>query len=351
MKPLPPFDVESIQSFIIQRIIDRKVMAPYLASIGLQSRGFYPAVIGGVNVVRCASISQRAKKLIGTLYSNDIDIKYIISHKVKDLSDRHVQAAHKERSAFLQHMTTDTKLQKILQEAAHFAGYPGLTITLELKDSTDSQWEGIRKNMRIALQAVYSWKENTKKYAKDLIDTGVYSDYSQEMFFNYMTYIDAKLKQPVPTHTYKEVPFATCSWTYFDTVRMLILYGERYHRALAANDDKEIEFQFQKYLKYLAKFAVLYVQINKLKDNDHTYRLIKQLYVKTQSVISAINIQRETQDSPRIMTPHRDFMRSLLQELKGHTNITKLETAFKKGLRGTTRTLRNKTETQKKKGE
>jgi len=332
MKGIPTFDVEAVHSFIITSMINKKIMVPYLKKT---SSRYYPALIGGVCVTRCAALIPRARKLIGALYSNDIDIKWMIISHVVGLDDEVVGRAHKARWKFLAGLLGDAKMEKVLREAERMVPSEGVKVRLEIKDSTNSEFEGIRKSMRVSMRCVYKWKEGgvDKEFAKDLVDTGVYSDYGKEMYLNYKTYISPGSKLPVPVHTFKGLPFATCEWTYFETVGMLIKFGEGYHAAVEKGDKKEIKLNFLKYLKYLAKFSVLYVMMNKLKSKDATYLKIKELYGDVQKVLASINIKKELEESPQVMTPERNFMKMLLEEMRGRTNMTRLEAAFKNGLK------------------
>jgi len=326
----PPFDVEKLHSAIIGAIIDNELMVPYISKH--ITKDHYPVLIGGVNVTRCANLSERTRTLLGSLYANDIDIKYMIQGHVESLEDKRILAAHKNRMSFVNKFVKDKQVAKVLLDVA---GMEPLCSSIELVivDFFDSDIVALKENMRVCIKTVFKWGDG-KEYFKDLIDTAVWSDYSQEMILSYQYFFDTPLKVNVPFHMHKGVPFATCGWTYFDTLRLLILCGEAYQKAIKSGDEKQVRFTFMKYWKYLAKFAVLYVHINKIKTQDPDYLILKRLYNKSQKIITGI---RQRDQSTRVISGRqKTFMNKLVQELRGRTNMNRLEKLLKAGLPGKT---------------
>jgi hypothetical protein len=328
--------LEHVHSKLLQLFVDGGLLARHIGTrvqdVG-QGKGharprrrdneIYPVVIGGVNVLRCAKLDDRAIGLLGRLYKNDIDIKFVVKGKVKD-NDAHVmKRAHAMRMRFIQGLLADGTVERHVANAARRVN--GLEIKFIVDDKTGASREAVRRSMVVSIRAEYR-VAGTLVLKKVLMDTGMYTSFSQDYFDGYHAFFMKEVSLPIPYYVSRGVPFATCGWAYYDTVRMLVLCGDAYRAALETGDVGEQRYQFVKYTKYLGKFAVLYTQVNKLRGDDD-YERIKTLYASAQDIFSRYGL------SAYGMTALDDGDKRLLQgivdTLQQKTNLANLERAIR----------------------
>jgi hypothetical protein len=132
-----------------------------------------------------------------------------------------------------------------------------------------------------------------------------------------------ELSLPIPYYVSRGVPFATCGWAYYDTVRMLVVCGDAYRAALEAGDAGEQRYQ---YTKYLAKFAVLYTQVNRLRGDDD-YERIKTLYASAQDIFSRYGLG--AYDMAALEDGDKRLLQGIVEALQQKTNLAKLERAIR----------------------
>jgi hypothetical protein len=326
--------LELVHSKLIQLFVDGGLLARHIGTraqdVGhgqatpmRRNHEIYPVVIGGVNVLRCAKLNVRAIALLGRLYKNDIDIKFVVKGKVKD-NDVHVmKRAHLMRMRFIDGLLADGAVERHIANVARRV--KGLEIKLIVEDKTGAPREAVRRSMVVSIRAEYR-VAGTLRLKKVLMDTGMYTTFSQDYFDSYHAFFMKELSLPIPYYVSRGVPFATCGWAYYDTVRMLVVCGDAYRAALEIGDVGEQRYQFVKYTKYLGKFAVLYTQVNKLRGDDD-YERIKTLYTSAQDIFSRYGLGAYN------MTALDDGDRRLLQEiveaLQQKTNLANLERAIR----------------------
>jgi hypothetical protein len=196
----------------------------------------YPVVLGGVDVMRCAK---------GQGSTSDIDIKFVVCPRVLGPDDVIFQQAISIRDRFI------AEVFELGKEALALALGTNSTIELTMGD-TDLKILTQRKAIYITYLST-----GTKEV---IIDTGIFSDYSVEMFDQFHNFFNFA---SVPTIFVDHIPYATCSWTLVDTVRML-----------KASKDKGLHIKFwrNKYVKYLSKFALMYNSYNKTDKASAIYQ-------------------------------------------------------------------------------
>lgn len=318
--------VKDVHSSLLKMFVDGGLLARHIGLAQYQNKKIYPVVIGGVNVLRCARMSKRAIEMLGSVYKNDLDIKFVINKIIKNNEDNTVRTADKMRREMLAAIMADTEIHRRIQRLGE---RNGVDIVLKVEDMTQTRNEMLMRNLMVNIYVEYKI-EGRLVERKEFIDTGIYSNYSQELFKSYQKFFKQPLRKPIPVRVHEGVPFATCGWTYYDTIRMLILYGQRLNAAEVGSRDQR--FYFLRYLKYLAKFAVLYVQMNKIAAaDDDKFRKIKGLYMAAKTVLAASDIK----DKSIVGVPrdHQDVMRDLFDVLKAQTNLTKLQDVIEKGSR------------------
>ena len=213
----------------------------------------YPVLLGGVDVMRCSK---------GRGETQDIDIKFVVIPQVGGPDDTVFKEAVKMRDEFL------AKLMQV----ANASGLLGPTTSLSLSEHP------IMKTSRICM-----YEENHATGVKEvLIDTGIFSNYSWNMFDNFANFFDTNV--PVPVYYKAKVPYATCSWTLVDTVRMLHVCRKQVEDIQAQKQPqnekqaKNEKFWMDKFVKYQLKFALMYNSYNKSKKSqvDEAYKLATQ---------------------------------------------------------------------------
>lgn len=313
-------DIEQIHSNIMRSMINSQIMSSFLQR---KRQEYYPVVIGGINVVRCAKLSKNAIEMIGNVYKNDIDIKYIMVGNIKSLEEQIVQTAHVDRMQFLEKLQGSPEFQRILrkEEINH-----NMLILTSIDDQTHHEVEGIRLSMRVALKLEYIFNNADVSIRKVIIDTGIVSNLSQgEVHFSFQRLFRPKENIPVPYILYKSIPVATCVWTYFDTARMLMLVETKYRELEDKKDKSSIEerkFIFSKYLKYLAKFTIMYLSLSETTKRNKDFDLLRDIFEKAQKELD-IPIKKD------ISNDQKQMISTLIRFLRGKTDLKTLQFLLK----------------------
>lgn len=234
-------------------------MKHFLSTPGLFNRyktnDIYPVVLGGIDVIRCCQ---------GFGTTADIDIKFVVSPKIVGKEDPNFRLACALRDRFLAELLQIANDSKML----------GPTTILTVSE--------VDQKMPSARVVVYEEINNNKQI---FIDTGIFSNMSMYMYENFANFFPHKL---IPTFVDNHIPFATCSWTLVDTVRMLHYCKEQFKISNHA------QFWKKKYLKYLGKFNILYHYYNGKSEMMHQlFRSIPEAeeYLSTQTNIERIKEQ------------------------------------------------------------
>ena len=212
----------------------------------------YPVLLGGVSHVRC--VEKLASMF--SMTTSDIDIKFVIPKKE---SPALIQKADQMRKDFLEGIMYDRKIQKILSHE-----FDQAYLILSPMDTT----------MHGKRQVIYvQYKDEPKRIT--LIDTAIVSEKSFPFFRHYKNFFFHQTQtedsyKPIPFVWKNDIPFATCNWTYYDTIRMLNTSRIDFFKS-------PNKFAYKKYIKYILKFISLYFIINKVQKINES-DLIKELY-------------------------------------------------------------------------
>lgn len=318
-------DVKVVHSKLLKMFVDGGLLARHIMNPAFKNQKIYPVVIGGVNVLRCARISKAAIELLGSVYKNDLDIKFVVNKTIRDNNDNTVRKADAMRRVFLEAIMRDAVIATKVRDLGKRSG---VSIVLKLEDMTQTSNEMLMRNMMVNIYVEYIGKDGVLIGKKEFIDTGIYSNYSQELFKSYQRFFKEPLRRPIPVKLHNGIPFATCGWTYYDTIRMLILYGQRFRDSMMKTSLKNQRFQFLRYLKYLTKFVVLYVQINKI-NGGKGFNKIQDMYERARDVLSKTNIRDKTVTG--VTLEQQDIMNALIDVLQDKTNLQKLQTSIENG--------------------
>ena len=201
-----------------------------------QTKDIYPVVIGGIDLMRCCH---------GQGSTMDIDIKFVVIPRVTGPDDTVFKLAVTMRNTFV---------AEVLELAKKKQGQKQPLVDLVLGE--------VDVKMKTQRLCIYQDDHSAAATASKqvIIDTGIASNYSVDKFDQFRNFFSPQ--KPIPTFIKDNIPYATCSWVLVDTVRMLITC-----RLLIAN-----EYWRKKYMKYQAKFALLYNSYNKTERATKAYQ-------------------------------------------------------------------------------
>lgn len=225
---------ELVQMFLKRILNTKNLFAKYRVD-----KLIYPVVLGGVDVLRCC-------KGKSGLTTADIDIKFIVVPSVANINDPTFQLALAMRARFVQEVV----------DLANASGLLGLT-KLHISEVDP------KLSFRMAV-----YEENVAMGTKEvLVDTGIFCDYTKSDWKQFRNFFD-NAALPVPVYVSNHIPYATCSWTLVDTVRMLKHSRDMY-------ESNKSMFWRNKYVKYVQKFAAIYKSYNNVPGDEHMTRAIE----------------------------------------------------------------------------
>lgn len=325
MKDITSLNLEHIHSRLLHMLVDGGLLARHITKHPLKN--VYPVVVGGINVMRCARLHTKATMLLGSIYKHDIDIKYVISKRILNNDNATVRRTHNARMSFINGLLDDPVLQSSIHDVAKRV--PGLDIKLVVEDKLDSPHEVVKRIMVVSVRVNY-YVNGELALQKTLMDTGLYTTFSQKYFNSYHTFFLKEMVQPIPYITKKGIPYATCGWAYYDTIRMLVVSGDAYRSAIDNNDtDEQRQQLFMKYVKYLAKFVVLYTQMNQLKGGEH-YKKLKELYDSAQGILAKYGMK--AYDTDVLDIQDKRILRQIVNALQKNTNLLKMEKTIRNSI-------------------
>lgn len=237
-----------LRKFLLTNVLPRLFLKYKRA---FSRHNFYMVVIGGMSVERCANLKRSSRRFIRDIFSEDIDIKCVFKKPVKNLEDDLVERVHKVRMDFLQDAIAEMKLR-----VARMKFDEGVMVQVELDDSLmASTVEKVRLAQVVGINIHYI--ENQRRVETPILDTTLYNSHSSGHYTNYKKI--AKTKLPIPYVVYKDVPFATCDYCYYDTVRMFLDRVEYFR-------EKKSMYGLMKFYRNVVKFMSLYVLRHRIKN-------------------------------------------------------------------------------------
>ena len=297
--------IDRMHDRLIKELIDKGFLAKHLELACAKQTDFYPVLVGGVNIKRCASLEPKAKRLLGKLGTNDIDISFVVSKFVRDNSDPIVQTAHSARLNFLTNLLYDPEFVAFVKQF----GERRQTAVMLSVNMPQPVFEFIE---RVKLTSIIvKYKNADCLVEKGLIDTTIISNYADKTDMLYPKYIGKALRDPIPYIMMKNLPFATCNFIFYDTVRVLS------ETLLTLHDGSNDQRKQLKVIKYIAKFCIMYTQVNKIK-NDDEFESIKRVYEQAREEMVKTEI-----DLPQ----YKQLVHKLKAALEKHTNFKQIEAA------------------------
>lgn len=210
-----------------------------------QQLGCYFVIIGGEAVERCAQLSRTAQKFLATLAGEDCDIKLVFSTPVKTQDDPRIQKTHDMRMELLGDAVAGLRAR-----VAQMALDDGVSVDIVLDDRLLTHpVEEVRRAQVISVCVHYI--EGQNHFEVPILDTTFFHNLSAPDLYKKYSRM-AHTNKPIPYITKHNVRYATCNYTYYDTVRMLLDRIEYF-------SEKRTMFGLMKFYRYVVKFMCLYV--------------------------------------------------------------------------------------------
>lgn len=270
-----------------------KVFPKYI--LKYRTKQFYPVVVGGINMNRCLSSSPRAKKLVDAIFSSDIDLDFVIIPRIDTISidieeePQIFKQVHEYRMRFLSQIVSDSDLlvwtNKIKKDL-------DLDVTLVIDDKYLKMKDYHVHKVRLVRVKMYIHHADKEVFKSVLVDSPIYASNNVADFRLYSRFFP-NLRHPIPYYVHRGVPYATCNYVYYDTVRMIIFYSKALKESTSPRDRQK---NFVKYLRYILKFTTLYILINKVTLEKES--AIKAIYKEAKSVLTRIPIDDKFSDIP-----------------------------------------------------
>lgn len=296
--------IDQIHDKLIKYLLDSGMLARHLKP---GNSDFYPVIVGGVNVSRCAMLQPKAKKLLGQLSLHDIDIGFVIRQEITDNSHELVQMAHDARMKFLTALIYDDEFVRFVRG---FAEQNNTFIWLSI-NMYQPIFEFIGKVRLVSLHAKYKLEDGST-VSRELIDTSILSNYADKSDLLYPVYIGRSLVNPIPYFKQAGLPYATCNFIFFDTVRVL-----SENLGFLRDGTADLRRQ-QKVIKYIAKFCIMYSQVKRLKGNTE-FKKILAIYKEARQVMMNKEIS---------LPEYKGEVEKLKYALEKHTTLKEIQNAI-----------------------
>ena len=274
-------DYDDIQRFLVEVLI-RKTLPKYINNY--KTSDYYPVILGGQNVLRCAENNKKVAALISGVFSSDIDIDFVIIPNVQNNDDPIVQDLHKRRLKFLDEVLQDTDftyaINQVMRDYAHLDMHVETTVDEKMMYSDPIVSRSMVVRLRINYYIGYEPSNSLT-----LMDTVIYSTYSKTEHYDlFRQFTKSKVSLVIPYKIYKGLPFAHCEHAYYDTIRMLDTYATEIS---ITTSPKRFKFLISKYANLLLKFSALYCLLNRV--NKKKYDKLKQIYDNVRQILLSMN--------------------------------------------------------------
>ena len=271
--PITQRSYEYIHDVVRSHLIDKvlpKVFPEFIEKLAALKT--YPVVLGGTLVQRCAKRSADAHWFIRDLLTEDVDIKMVINQPTTGPTDSIYATLntirHKVLRDIITHMTPFTKK---LESGA-------LQIDMGINESLLTA-----KNV-LSLEVSYVEINDmtTRRVTFPVLDINFFSDTETGHFTKFRKLFPA-VKLPIPFVKHRGVLYATCNYSYFDTVRMMI---ER----MRFFQEKKTMFGLMKFSRYVLKFMCLHTLLK--SDQVKVDPKLKEIYAEVNEVLKTIDVAK-----------------------------------------------------------
>lgn len=250
---------EKITKYILEQILPKYIQECI-------SSAFYPVITGGTAVERCLG-----KKVFENAHLQESDIDLMIVVKDIDLQEE----ADRRRIVMLEKIVEDKDLIAIAEKE-------------KVKVKLDRHLYKKKNYDQFYLKLV-----RLKIGNYHIMDTSIYTKGSIPSYNLYSKCFDKLEKEPIPFEWHHGVPYAICSYIYFDTLRMVIFYHD-----LLAIETKGMNKIVSKYIGYISKFITLYELMykdNKKKPTDlyKSFDKLRSLLITTGALPDKSQISKQ----------------------------------------------------------
>jgi hypothetical protein len=330
--------VELVNKKLILITLD-KILGKFMSSF-IDNELTVPVVVGGSNLRRCAFTMPASKMLASKLKVNDIDIKFIVKPKLRP-NDPIVQKVDIIRREFINKLITHPLFLSAISSLEKQYGCKIITDLFTKyadaqEDKSAPAWVNrVYRVQLVKLSLVYQDPKTAAQERLDFLDTTIISNLSEGIVYKMYQIVlktDKLLDKEVtvPVYVQNGVIYATCAWNYLDTVRMLVYYSSVLKNKVPSDENGNHYLLIT--IKYMVKFIVMYIQVNKLQQDDPKWIMLKDIFQKCKTMLQTL---LEKQINKRDATDEVDqklisIVKALRGDLSSQTNLDALVNAFMK---------------------
>lgn len=316
--------IDSVHASIVQEVLESNALVPHVHDATPLGFPFYPVLIGGSNPMD--QLSSRARQLIRQFCNADIDLKFIVSGELDSKEDPVLQVAMSVQDRFVAMVAQDKDVIRAVR--MHTLTAAGIIHTFVEVHKCRSNKEDTQTNRKL-IRIVYIWK-NGSRYTRTLLDTGVYSNITHDMFGDRkIAGFDMEFPISFTYHDDLGLPVATCDWMFLDNLRMLVRSGQIYQEKLEnKSGPDEVLAAFKQYTKYLSRYAIIYIDMCNFDIPLHENIYI--LYDDMQQIICKIGAIAGSYEIVILPADHRHLMQDIVCVLASNATMDELEGVFVK---------------------
>lgn len=306
-----------------------KVIPKYINTY--RNRDFYPVILGGFDVMRCLAIKKETRTYIDLLFSSDIDINFVIVKSSKDYSsseqfEKEIELVMEAREQFLNDILSDADVTKHLKKMSHPLGTIDIVVNRKLMQNPLFR----PFKLKIVRLDIVFKAPGVPDYTDELIDTGIYHSENVSEFRFYDAF-GKTMVQPIPVYIHRGVPYATCKYVFYDTIRMLSYYYSQISQK--GVKPKYVKYNFIKFIKYMLKFCALYIVVEK-KKNTSEYKEFFDIFEKARLMLIISNKYDNLDHIPIRM---KKTVQMIFNQLKYGTNLDQMQEVIQSHILDTSR--------------
>lgn len=287
-------NVQSIHSRLLECLLQGAI-PKYMKDLDVPGL-FYPAIVGGQNVLRCSSTLKLAKEIISNVHSPDVDIDIVFLKETETV----LQRASDLRMQFIEHILSDGDFRALVNEIQdehkniELSIVPTMDTHMLTLPPDHTAYHG--RVVRVRIQ--YYLNKYDLIHDMAIVDTGFFSKRSKGKVYNAFNKFvykgkikktlasgSGKVLLPIPYEIKKGLYLADCNHAFYDTVRMILYYSETLP---TITDPARYQFLFIKFTNLLLKYLSLHVIIHKIKS---LLPRIKTLYDDLLIILSKFDME------------------------------------------------------------